>query len=73
MVQWGLDGGTSLALAYGQTGSGKTYTISGLEEAITKVLLERKSDVYDISLRIIELFGDNIYGQCTTALKTWPS
>jgi kinesin family protein 2/24 len=65
MVDWVLGGGTSLALAYGQTGSGKTYTISELEAAVTKVLLEAKSHEYKISLRMIELFGDNAYGKVT--------
>ncbi|KAH7105093.1 P-loop containing nucleoside triphosphate hydrolase protein [Auriculariales sp. MPI-PUGE-AT-0066] len=73
VIEHALNGGAACILAYGQTSSGKTFSISGLEErlsrdlfsladSVSKKLIEAHKDtksapVFDIEVNFLELLG----------------
>lgn len=60
LVQWSVDGGTSMLLAYGQTGSGKTYSVTGLERLLAeKVMGDSEKEVH---ICVFEVAGNNLFG-----------
>jgi len=64
LVQWVLDGGTSMLLAYGQTGSGKTFTITELERLVVDRLMNGEpASKWDVYVCIFEVAGSNVYGK----------
>jgi kinesin family protein 2/24 len=68
LVQWSLEGGTSMLLAYGQTGSGKTYTITGLESLLVDELIRgQASGKKEVKLSIFEVAGSHLFGKKQTS------
>lgn len=64
LVQWSLEGRTSMLLAYGQTGSGKTFTVTGLEKLLVGKLMECElSGGKEMHVCIFEVLGSSVYGK----------
>lgn len=64
LVEWGLQGGTSMLLAYGQTGSGKTYTSTAIESLLVDKLVDGQGfGKKEIHLSIFEVAGSNLFGR----------